>query len=236
MGIFITLEGIDGSGKTTLSKLLKGKLETDGYTVALIKEPTETPLGKFIRSEILGADEENSSLSSLMKMKCLDSKTFAMTALFLFSADRTVHIGEIKSKLNDSDVVICDRFIDSTYAYQAAELNYTDKDRELKDFILRLNEFILNQKNFKIDRTYLLDLKTETALIRLSGRENKIDCFDDRPLDFFNSVRNNYIYLSEKYKNRVKIIDALGMPKNIADEIAGDIKKLVESPLKRGWE
>lgn len=221
MGIFITLEGIDGSGKTTASGLLKGGLERDGYRVMLIKEPTETLLGRFISSEILGAGKENR-----FSIKISDRKTLALTALFLFSADRTVHIGEIKADLKDFDVIICDRFTDSTYAYQAAGLDNADEDKELKDFILSINEFILRQKNFTIDRTYLFDLKPETALNRLNGRTHKLDGFDSRPRDFFDSVRNNYLYLSELYKNRIKIIDAAGLPEKIAGEVADDIKKL----------
>lgn len=224
MGIFITLEGIDGSGKTTVSKILKGGLGGDGYRVMLIKEPTETLLGKFIRSEILGAEKENASF-----MKSLGGDTFAMAALFLFSADRTVHIDEIKAKLNDFDIIICDRFIDSTYAYQAAGLNNLDENKELKDFILSVNELILKQKNFAIDRTYLFDLKPETALGRLNGRAHKLDGFDSRPPDFFNSVRNNYLYLSEIYKNRIKIIDASGSPESITAKVADDIKELITS-------
>ncbi|MHB8231870.1 MAG: dTMP kinase [bacterium] len=223
MGIFITLEGIDGSGKTTVSKLLKDGLGRDGYRVMLIKEPTETLLGKFIRSEILGAGKENAS-----SMKGLDGKTFTMAALFLFSADRTVHIDEIKAKLNDFDIIICDRFIDSTYAYQAAGINNTDEDKELKDFILSVNEFIIKQKNFAIDRTYLFDLKPETALSRLNGRANKLDGFDSRPPDFFNSVRNNYLYLSEKYRERIEIINASDFPEKITAEVKADILKILK--------
>ena len=199
MGIFITFEGIDGSGKTTVSKILKARLEKDGYKAMLIKEPTETPLGKFIRGEILGSGSAGAE--------------DALTALFLFSADRTVHIDEIKAKLNCLDVIICDRFIDSTFAYQAAGLNNTVEDKHLKNFIFYVSEFILKQKKFSIDRTYLFDLKPETALGRLSGRVGKIDGFDARPLDFFNSVRNNYLFLTEKHKRRIKIIDAQRRPK-----------------------
>ncbi len=216
MGIFITLEGIDGSGKTTVSKMLRKRLEEDGYEILLIKEPTETPLGKFIRSGVLGAGSGSAKAPD------------AMTALFLFSADRTVHIDEIKEKLNYLDIIICDRFIDSTYAYQTAGLNNTAEDEDLKNFILYVNEFILKQKKFSIDRTYLFDLKPETALSRLNGRVDKIDGFDSRPQDFFNSVRNNYLCLSEKYKRRIKIIDALAPPEKIAGEIKGDILKMLE--------
>jgi dTMP kinase len=214
MGIFITFEGIDGSGKTTVSKILKARLEKDGYKAMLIKEPTETPLGKFIRGEILGSGSAGAE--------------DALTALFLFSADRTVHIDEIKAKLNCLDVIICDRFIDSTYAYQTAGFNDTGENKKLKDFILGVNEFILEQKEFSIDRTYLFDLKPETALSRLNGRADKIDGFDSRPPEFFNSVRNNYLRLSEKYKERIKIIDASAPPENTAKKIEADILKMLE--------
>ena len=214
MGIFITFEGIDGSGKTTVSKILKARLEKDGYKAMLIKEPTETPLGKFIRREILGSGSAWAEDD--------------LTALFLFSADRTVHIDEIKEKLNCLDVIICDRFIDSTYAYQAAGLNDTGENKKLKDFILGVSEFILEQKKFSIDRTYLFDLKPETALSRLNGRADKIDGFDARPLYFFNSVRNNYLFLAEKHKRRIKIIDASAPPENTAKKIEADILKMLE--------
>ena len=216
MGIFITFEGIDGSGKTTVSKIINARLEKDGYKAMLIKEPTETPLGKFIRREILGSHTDTAAPLG------------ALTALFLFSADRTVHIDEIKAKLNCLDVIICDRFIDSTYAYQAAGLNDTGENKKLKDFILGVSEFILEQKKFSIDRTYLFDLKPETALSRLNGRADKIDGFDSRPPGFFNSVRNNYLLLSEKYRERIKIIDASAPLEKIAGEVGVDILKMLE--------
>ncbi len=217
MGIFITLEGIDGSGKTTVSGIINARLEKDGYKVMPVKEPTETPLGKFIRSEILCHGSAGSE--------------DVLASLFLFSADRTVHIDKIKAELHRFDVVICDRFIDSTYAYQAAGLGDTDENKKLKEFILALNEFILEQKKFSIDRTYLFDLEPETALSRLNGRISKIDGFDSRPPGFFNSVRNNYLRLSEKYRERIKVIDASAPPENTADKIEADILKILEKRI-----
>ncbi len=226
MSIFITLEGIDGSGKTTASKMLRDILSGDGYRVSLIKEPTGTLLGKFIIGEVLGASA-GSGRRGAPFMKSLDKKTFAMAATFLFSADRTVHIDEISAMSGGLDIIICDRFIDSTYAYQAAGLENSKKNEELKEFILEINEFILNQKEFSIDRTYLFDLKPETALGRLKGRTNKYDGFDSLPADFFNSVRDNYLYLSQRYKNRIKTVCASGTPESTAAEIAGDIETLL---------
>lgn len=214
MGIFITLEGIDGSGKTTVSGIIKTRLEKGGYKVMPVKEPTETPLGKFIRSEILSPDSP--------------ATEDVLASLFLFSADRTVHIDKIKADLNRFDVIICDRFIDSTYAYQAAGLSGAAQDKKLKEFILGLNEFILEQKKFSIDRTYLFDLDPETALSRLNGRISKIDGFDSRPPGFFNSVRNNYLMLSKKYRERIKIIDASASPENSAEKIEADILKMLK--------
>jgi dTMP kinase len=243
MGIFITIEGIDGSGKTTVSGLVRNALEADGFSVDLIKEPTDTPLGKFIRSDILGANpllnrmtdsasgnyKKSSGGKSLpSSSKYSGGNTFALAALFLFSADRVFHIDEIKTELNNCDIVICDRFIDSTYAYQAAFVDNCrgDENGELKNFIIGVNEFIIKQKDFSINRTYYLDLTPETAAYRLSGRTGKIDGFDSLPHGFFGSVRNNYLYLAERYKDRIKIIEASGMAENIAEEICGDIKKI----------
>lgn len=187
----------------------------DGYKITSIKEPTETSLGKLIRKEVLGSGSAELACNT-------------MAALFLFSADRAVHIDEIKEKLKYSDIIICDRFIDSTYAYQAAGLNNSMEDIKLKDFILKVNEFILEQKKFSIDRTYLFDLKPEIALSRLSGRADKIDAFDSLPSVFFKSVRNNYLLLYEKYRNRIKMIDASMSPEDMAENIEADILKILE--------
>lgn len=221
MGIFITLEGIDGSGKTTVSKLLCGDLAKDGYRVLPVKEPTETLLGKFIRNAVLGTGGDASFIKSI------DIKTSALAALFLFSADRTLHIDEIIAKLSGFDIIICDRFIDSTYAYQTADPDDAEGDLDLKEFILTINEFILNRKNFNIARTYLLDLEPKAALNRLSERVHDLDGFDGRSPDFFNAVREGYLHLSMRYKERIKIIDASGSPENIAMEILKDLKGLV---------
>ncbi|MFW0883827.1 dTMP kinase [Candidatus Acidulodesulfobacterium sp. H_13] len=225
MGIFITLEGIDGSGKTTASKLLCGDLAKDGYRVLPVKEPTETLLGNFINDAVLGTGGDASF------MKSIDIKTSALAALFLFSADRTVHVDEIIAKLSSFDIIICDRFIDSTYAYQTADMNDAEGICDLREFILTINEFILNRKNFNIARTYLLDLEPKVALNRLSGRVHGFDGFDGRSPDFFSAVREGYRYLSTRYRDRIKIIDASCPPENIAIEILKDLRGLVDEKI-----
>ncbi len=225
MGIFITLEGIDGSGKTTALKLLCSDLAKDGYRVLQTKEPTETLLGKFIRNTVLGTGGDASF------MKSMDIKTSALAALFLFSADRTAHVDEIIAKLDSFDIIICDRFIDSTYAYQTANSDDAEGTRDLKEFILTINEFILNRRSFNIARTYLLDLEPKVALSRLSGRVHGFDGFDGRSPDFFNAVREGYLYLSVRHKDRIKIIDASGPSENIVMEILKDLKGLVDEKI-----
>ncbi|TLZ94154.1 MAG: dTMP kinase, partial [Methanobacteriota archaeon] len=100
---FVTFEGIDGSGKTTVSRLVMEKLRSRGHSVFLTKEPTTGWLGDVVRRGV----EEDAN---------------AITEAFLFLADRSAHIPQIRSHLEKGDVVLCDRYADSTYAYQGARL------------------------------------------------------------------------------------------------------------------
>lgn len=227
MGIFITVEGIDGAGKTTAANIIAGSLRGMGYKVLLTREPTGTYLGTVVKNIIVGGDsEKNADLSFL---KTLDKKTAAAMALFLFSADRIVHLNEISLKLKDFDVIICDRFIDSTYAYQTVYSNSKD-DKSFEDIILIINDFVLKQKNIGIDRTYLFDLKPEVALKRLNGRAGKFDGFDNESLDFFKQVRTHYLFLAGMFKSRIKKIDAAAPSKDIVDLIIKDVIDLM-NPL-----
>ncbi|RZD14881.1 MAG: dTMP kinase [Candidatus Acidulodesulfobacterium ferriphilum] len=226
VGIFITLEGIDGAGKTTAANLIADSLREAGYRVLLTQEPTGTYLGTVVKDIIIGRDfGKNIDLSFL---KTSSKKTVSIMALFLFSADRVVHLEEISIKLKDFDVILCDRFIDSTYAYQAAYSSGKD-DKSFEELILTINDFVLGQKNVGISRTYLFDLKPEDALKRLNGRAGKFDGFDSEPLDFFDRVRTNYIYLADRFKSRIKKIDAAAPVKDTANIIIKDIVELINA-------
>ncbi len=222
MGIFVTFEGIDGSGKTTAASTVADSLEKMGYSVLLTREPTDAYLGKIVKNIFLDRKE--------IWHHSMDRKTMATVALFLFSADRTVHLNDISYKLNSFDVVLCDRFIDSTYAYQNVYL--TDKgyknDKSFEDIIFTLNDFILKQANIRVDRTYLFDLKPESALKRLHGRKGKFDGFDGESLNFFNHVRNNYLSLADRFRKRIKKLNASASAENIAEMIIEDIVELIK--------
>ncbi|MCL4542474.1 MAG: dTMP kinase [Deltaproteobacteria bacterium] len=231
MGIFITVEGIDGAGKTTAANIIACFLRGAGYKVLLTREPTSTCLGTVVKNIITPGGSKKTDGSSFFKT--LDKKTAAAMALFLFSADRIVHLNEISLKLKDFDVVLCDRFIDSTYAYQAVYLNgkggKSKGGKSPEDIILIIGDFILKQKNIGIDRTYLFDLKPEVALKRLNKRTGKSDGFDSEPLDFFNRVRTNYLYLADRFKGRIKKISAEAPPEEIAGIITKDIISLIKN-------
>lgn len=235
MGIFITLEGIDGAGKTTAADALAVSLKELGYKVLLTNEPTDGYLGTVIKDVILGV---NGKLLSESKEKNgqpdnpPDKKTLAVAALFLFSADRVIHLNEIASKLKDLDIIICDRFVDSTYAYQAV-YSTGKEDRDFEDTILGINDFVLRRENIFIDRTYLFDIEPEAALKRLHGRAGKLDGFDGESLDFFKRVRNNYLYLAEIYKNRIKNIDAAAKPNEVHSLIMEDITAMINDRNKQ---
>lgn len=172
----IVLEGIDGSGKTTIAKKLKEYLEKEGYKVFYTAEPSENPIGTFIR-KILNGEE-----------KIFNEKTL----LFLFSADRTEHISYILSLKNSYDYIIIDRFSDSTIAYQTASLG--------KKYFPLINEMV----NFSIQEIYqfinvwiLLDIDVETALKRIG----KKDLIESKGEEFLRQVREIYL---EIFQNKAK--------------------------------
>lgn len=231
MGIFITIEGIDGSGKTTVAGIAEKILKDSGIGVMRIKEPTETPLGMFIRAEVLGRPFNEEAPSGFLKNA--DPKTFALASIFLFSADRAVHIDSILSMLNSVDVLICDRFMDSTYAYQAAGADGVGQDLAIGEFILNMSSFILKRKGLAIDRTYLIDVEPETAIGRSGKRDEKKDGFDSLSVDFFRSVRKNYADLAAMYPDRIVTIDGMASAEASADIIVSDIKAIINNKKSR---
>jgi len=141
---FIVLEGIDGSGKGTQSRLLKSWLQKKGCKVFLTEEPTATKLGSIIKKIIKN------------KKATLAPETQAL----LFTADRFEHAKKIKQKLDKGHVVVCDRYYFSTLAYQGA-------GGASESWILKLNEFLI-----KPDLTLVLDIKPEIGLQRIKNRNS----------------------------------------------------------------
>jgi dTMP kinase len=186
-GIFISFEGIEGTGKSTQAKLLQQSLLGLGYEVILTEEPGGTLISLRIREILLSVDHTN--------MKPL-------TELLLYNAARAQHIEEvILPALNRGAVVITDRFTDSTFAYQGYGRGIDLKLLESIDKIAT--------NGLRPDMTMLLDLDVETGLTR-NRRINKTDRLELEDVEFHKRVRKGYHELAAKEPERIKVLDASG--------------------------
>lgn len=198
-GLFITFEGPDGCGKTTQMKLLAEYLEKKGEEVVLTREPGGKGLGEKVREILLNYDGEVSD-------RCES---------FLFLADRAQNIDIIVNPaVKAGKIVLCDRHIDSTVAYQGYGRGL-DIER-----INMLNNLATNGK--KPDLTFVFDVDVETSMKRV-GKEK--DRMESAGIDFHNRVRQGYLELAKQEPNRIKVIDATKSIEEIHDEIINILKK-----------
>ncbi len=188
-GFFVTLEGIDGSGKSTLAKNIQFYLQKKNIPHRLTAEPTQNDIGKLIRRMLKQSKQD--SLHSL-------------TELFLFSADRTLHIQEMIQFLNQGIWVICDRFIDSTLAYQG-------RDEKLLKIVYTIGEVLFDL--LKPNITILLDIEPEHSLHRIDGREK--DFYEQ--ITYLRQVRERYLEQAMDEKSRIKVINGNQHPETVAD-------------------
>jgi len=198
---FITFEGIDGSGKSTQAKLLAGYLSDKGNKVFFTKEPGEGKLGEVIRTEILDRRDINIDLYA---------------ELCLFCADRAQHVRElILPKLRDGYTVICDRYYDSTLAYQGSGRGIDP------DLVFRMA--MASSLGVEPDITFFLSIPVEQALLRLKNRGGR-NKMDEEPFEFHSRVNKGYRELIEKGISRIRVIEASASP----DEIHSDIRRFFE--------
>ena len=185
--MFITLEGPEGSGKTTAVEFAVKKLEEMGYQIVRTREPGGTPIAEQIRNVIL--DKENTAM---------DPRTEAL----LYAASRRQHLVEkVWPALKEGKVVICDRYLDSSLAYQGGARGLGI------DEILNINLFAT--ENTWPDLTLLFDIKPEIGLQRISANANReVNRLDLEKLDFHNKVRDSFLHLAKRYPDRFIIIDA----------------------------
>lgn len=203
-GIFITFEGIDGCGKSTQLRMVKERLKEEGREFIEVREPGGTSVGEKIRGVLL--DKKNDSMVPLAE-------------LLLYEAARAQITEEvIKPALDNGTIVICDRFFDSTIAYQgyARELGF--------ELVGGLNK--IATAGLKPDITFLLDLSAEDALKRRIGRGEEEDRLEALGTSFQVKVREGYLKAASE-DSRIKVIDAGRTP----DEIFEDINKWLSEIL-----
>ena len=197
MSRFITFEGIDGSGKSTQARLLADYLSGKGTKVFFTKEPGEGKLGEAVRTEILDRR---------------DIEIDPYAELCLFCADRAQHVRElILPKLENGYTVICDRYYDSTLAYQGSGRGIDP------DLVFRMA--MASSLGVEPDITFFLSIPVEQALLRLRDREKERNKMDEEPFEFHSRVDEGYRELIEKGIPRIKVIEASTSPEEVHTEI-----------------
>lgn len=199
-GVFITFEGIDGSGKSTQTRLLAERLKKRGRDVILTREPGGSTGAEEIRRLVLEGDPDRWS---------------AETELLLFTAARRDHLERtIVPALEAGKVVICDRFADSTRMYQGLSRG------DLRAKVDQLHDLMIGREP---DLTVLIDMDPTVGLARAKGRQTAEERFEDFGQELQVKMRQGFLDLAKQYKDRFRLIDG---NREIA-EVASDIEQAV---------
>ena len=200
-GLFITLEGSDGCGKTTQLNLLKEYLTSKGYEIVVTREPGGKGLGEKLREILLNYDGEVSD-------RC---------EAFLYLADRAQNLDTIiKPAINSGKIVLCDRHTDSSVAYQGY-----GREQNI-DNINMLNELAVN--GVHPDLTIVFDIDTETSMARVGAEKDRLE---SAGIEFHKRVRNGYLEIAKKNPQRIKVVDA----SQTIEDVQRDVIKIVEEVL-----
>ena len=193
--MFITLEGPEGSGKTTAVNAAVAQLEKLGYSIVRTREPGGTPIAEQIRNVIL--DKANTAM---------DPRTEAL----LYAASRRQHLVEkVWPAVKEGKIVICDRYLDSSLAYQGGARGLGIEN------ILNINMFA-TEGTFP-DLTLLFDIDPEVGLARIAANASReVNRLDLEKLDFHKSVRNTFLDLAKRYPDRFVVIDASKSQEEVA--------------------
>lgn len=208
MSLFISLEGGEGSGKSSAMEIVFEKLKQEGYEIIHTREPGGTPISEQIRNVLL--DKKNIEM---------DPRCEAL----LYAASRRQHLVEkVWPSLKEGKLVFCDRYLDSSLAYQgyARKLGI--------DEVLNINLFAT--ENTYPDLTLLFDVEPEVGLARIAkNSEREVNRLDVEKLSFHKLVREGYLLLAKRYPERIKIIDA-SKPLN---EVAETTYKIIKERLSK---
>ena len=185
-GKFISIEGIEGAGKSTQLAFIQRYLTEQGKQLVVTREPGGTELGEQIRTLLLTPTSTGMAVD---------------TELLLMFAARAEHVEQvIKPALKRNDWVLSDRFVDATFAYQGGGRGI-DLQR-----ISTLSDWTL--KGLQTDVTFLFDLPVEIGQQRVLSRNQTIDRFEQEKVDFFQRIRERYLQRAQQEPNRIKVIDA----------------------------
>lgn len=205
MALFISFEGVDGSGKSTQLKLLLAHLDEKGVEYLFTREPGGTPLAERIRAVLL--DPAHTDMS-------------VVSEALLFAAARADHVNRvIRPALEADRLVICDRYVDSSMVYQGAAGGMP------MELLAQINEMATGA--LKPHRTILLDLPTHLAMQRVGGEG--VDRIEQKDRFYHEQVRQAYLELAQAEPRRVRIVDASGT----VDEVQARIRTLVTEMLPR---
>jgi dTMP kinase len=205
-GKFITVEGIEGAGKTTCMQVVTEIIENQGITAIHTREPGGTDLGEDLRNLLLG--HKHTGMSDDAEL------------LMMFAA-RAEHIAQkIQPALDDGQWVLCDRFTDATYAYQGYGRGISlEKISGLENWV---------QGKLRPDLTLLMDLPVEVGMER-AGKRSAPDRFESEAWDFFERIRKGYLSIAAEQPSRVKVIDASQDLANVQAQIRAAMEAFVNS-------
>jgi dTMP kinase len=202
-GFFISFEGIEGCGKSTQARLLAGALKSKGYSVVLTREPGNGEIGDKIRQILLSTETQ---------------KLDPLTEMLLLAADRNQHVKDvIKPALENGFIVICDRYLDSSVAYQSFGRGIPIQK------VKTLNEMATS--GLKPHLTFIIDLDVRDSLLRSRDRLlqqemfQKEGRFEEESLNFHCAVRTGYLKLSRRHPERMVVIDGTSDIQSIFERI-----------------
>jgi len=200
-GLFITFEGIDGSGKSTQSQLLYDALNDLGISVIQTREPGGSIGAEIIRSLLVSGDTDRWS---------------AETEILLFTAARRDHLEKtIQPALTKNQIVICDRFVDSTRVYQGVAR------ADLRQTVDELHSIIIKKEP---DITFIIDTDPEKSLTRGLARNSGEDRFEEFGLEFQKKLRNGFSELSKTEKSRCHLINGMRSKEEVSNDILNIFK------------